>query len=102
MGNRVKVATTAEIPPGEGKTIEVEGYAVALFNVDGSYFAIEDTCSHVGGPLGEGELDGECVQCPWHGARFNVKTGEFIAGPKASDLSTYPVTVDGEDILIEL
>ncbi|MBI3061341.1 MAG: Rieske 2Fe-2S domain-containing protein [Deltaproteobacteria bacterium] len=76
MADFVKVAKTDEIVPGQGKMIEVGGKKIALFNVEGSFHAIDDTCTHRGGPLSEGSLDGKEVTCPFHGARFDVTTGE--------------------------
>lgn len=102
MARTVKVARTSEIAPGSGKSIDVEGERVALFNVDGSFHAIEDGCTHVGGPLGEGTLDGAEVVCPWHGARFNVKTGKVQCPPAGADVKVYAVHVDGDDVSIEV
>ena len=68
MPKTVKVAEVTELDPGEGKTVEIEGVSLALFNVDGTYFAIANACTHVGGPLGEGALIGKEVTCPLHGA----------------------------------
>jgi len=72
MSEFVNVATVEEIPPGTGRTVEVQGVWIALFNVDGSFYALDNTCPHAGGPLGEGCLDGHIVECPWHGWRFNA------------------------------
>ncbi len=102
MPQSVKVAQTSDLAPGEGKAVEVEGQNIALFNVDGTFYAIGNTCTHKGGPLGEGDLDGDIVTCPWHGAGFNVKTGACTGGPAASDVKSFPVKVDGDDVLVEL
>ena len=101
MANFVKVCKTTDIKAGCGKSIEINGKPLALFNVDGGFYAINDVCGHRGGPLGEGELDGKTVVCPWHGWRYNVTTGENELVP---DLPTekYDVTLDGEDILVDL
>ena len=77
------------------------GRKIALFELDGSYYAIDDTCTHVGGPLGEGTLEGEVVTCPWHGAGFNVKTGELTGPPARSNVGTYAVKIEGNDVLVE-
>ena len=79
MAGFVKVAKTDEIAAGQGKMAEVSDRKIALFNFEGSFYAIDDTCTHHGGPLSEGSLDGKEVTCPWHGARFDVTT----ARPKA-------------------
>ncbi|MFQ5845020.1 MAG: Rieske (2Fe-2S) protein [Planctomycetota bacterium] len=99
---RVRIAGTGDVAPGSGKTVEVQGRSIALFNVDGTFHAIDNTCTHVGGPLGDGMLDGEIVSCPWHGAQFNVKTGEVLSPPAATPVACYPVLVEGDDVLVEL
>jgi nitrite reductase/ring-hydroxylating ferredoxin subunit len=98
----VKVATTADIPLGEAMKVEVGEEEVALFNLEGTYYAIGDVCTHAGGPLSDGVLDGEEVECPWHGARFNVRTGEALAPPAPRGVQSYSVKVEGDDILISL
>ncbi len=102
MPQSVKVAQTSDLAPGQGKEVEVEGNSIALFNVDGTFYAIDNTCTHVGGPLGEGDVDGDVVTCPWHGAGFNIKTGGVTNPPAGSDVRSYPVKVEGDDVLIEL
>ncbi len=72
----VTVAQVDQIPPGTCRTVEVEGIYLALCNVDGIFLAVDNTCPHAGGPLGEGALEGDVLECPWHGWRFNVRTGE--------------------------
>jgi nitrite reductase (NADH) small subunit len=101
MGDFVRVAGTADVAPGSGMVAEVNGQAVAVFNVDGTYYAMDNTCVHRGGPLGEGELEGEVVTCPWHAWQFNVKTGVSVNNPSAS-VKTYPVKVEGSDIKVQL
>ena len=78
MAQFTKVASTADLAPGEAKCIEVAGKKIALFNLEGSFYAIDDTCTHRGGPLSEGEVSGEEVTCPWHGAIYNIKTGAVL------------------------
>ena len=102
MPKTVKIAKTGDLSPGEGKVFEAEGQTIALFNVDGTLYAIENTCTHVGGPLGEGDLDGDQVTCPWHGAQFNVASGKVLGPPARSDVKSFVVTVEGSDVLIEL
>jgi nitrite reductase/ring-hydroxylating ferredoxin subunit len=96
-----KVATIQEIPIGQAKKIKVGDKDVALFNVNGSYYAIDDTCPHRGGPLSEGELEGFEVTCPWHGARFNVTNGAHLCPPANRDVSTYQIQVVGNDVQVE-
>jgi nitrite reductase (NADH) small subunit len=99
MANFVRVAATGEIPAGQGKAIEVDGKQIALFNVDGTLYAIDNTCKHRGGPLGEGELDGTNVICPWHGWTYNVTNGECLDEPDCH-VETYDVRVEGNDVLV--
>jgi nitrite reductase/ring-hydroxylating ferredoxin subunit len=102
MANLIEVAKTDEIKAGEGKLIEVEGHEIALFNCEGSYYAIDNQCTHVGGPLCEGDLEGDTVICPWHGAEFDVKTGNVLGPPAEESVKSYRVQVDGDSIKIEV
>jgi nitrite reductase/ring-hydroxylating ferredoxin subunit len=102
MADFVKVAMTDEIVPGQGKMIEVGGKKIALFNVEGSFHAIDDTCTHRGGPLSEGSLDGKEVTCPFHGARFDVTTGGVLGPPAPQGVARYNVRVEGSDIQVEI
>ncbi len=97
---QVKVATRSEIAPGTAKTVEVNGKQVALFNVGGQLYAIDNTCLHRGGPLGEGEIDGKIVTCPWHGWEYDVTTGATLDDP-AKKVACFKVQVSGDDVLIE-
>jgi nitrite reductase/ring-hydroxylating ferredoxin subunit len=97
-----KVANIDEIPSGHAKLVEVNGNEIALFNVAGSFHAIDNSCTHVGGPLCEGEIDGQEVTCPWHGAVFDVTTGRALGPPAAEPVSCYTLRVQGSDIEIEI
>jgi nitrite reductase/ring-hydroxylating ferredoxin subunit len=97
-----KVAKTEDIPPGKASMVEVDGKEIALFNVGGSFHAIDNTCTHVGGPLCEGEIEGNEVTCPWHGAMFDVTTGQVLGPPAAGNVIRYNVRVDGSDIEVEV
>lgn len=99
MAEFVKVATTSEIPPGSGKTVEIGAKPIAVFNCEGTFYAIDDTCPHQGGPLGEGEVEGTVVTCPWHEWRYDVRTGVNTDDPNCK-VTAYPVKVDGDDILV--
>lgn len=101
MAEYVRVVGTADIPPGSGHIAEVNGQAIAIFNVDGTFYVIDNTCLHRGGPLGEGELEGDVVTCPWHGWQYNVKTGVSLTNPSVS-VKTYQVKVEGADVKILL
>jgi len=102
MAGFVKVAKTDEVAPGQGKMVEVSGKKIALFNVEGSFYGIGDTCTHRGGPLSEGVLEGKQVTCPWHGARFDVTTGEVLGPPAPNGVARYNVRVEGENIEVEI
>ncbi len=102
MAGFVKVAKTDEIAAGQGKMVEVSGKKIALFNVEGSFYAIDDTCTHRGGPLSEGSLDGKEVTCPWHGAIYDVTSGEVLSPPAPQGVARYDVRVEGSDIEVEV
>lgn len=102
MGELIKVAETKEVPPGTGKAVEAGGRKIALFNSGGTYYAIDDTCTHRGGPLSDGAVEGTVVTCPWHGATFDITTGSVLGPPAAGGVARYNVQVDGTDILVEL
>ena len=102
MSRSVRIAGTADLSAGEGKTVDMEGKSIALFNVDGIFYAMDDACTHVGGSLGDGSLDGETVTCPLHGAQFNVKTGEVLGPPAGSNVKSYPVKVEGDAVMVEI
>jgi 3-phenylpropionate/trans-cinnamate dioxygenase ferredoxin component len=97
----VRVAATDELGLGEGRVVEVGGRTVALFNVDGDYHCIDNTCPHRGGPLGEGDLEGRVVSCPWHAWRWDVITGANVNNP-AVRVSAFPVTVEDGAVFVEL
>ena len=99
MSDFLKVAQTADLAPGEKMLVEYEDEDVGLFNIDGEFFAISDVCTHDDGPLVEGKLDGDCIICPRHGARFNVKTGAQTM-PAFAPVPLYEVKIDGDDIYI--
>ncbi len=99
MSNFVKVASISELGPGSCKTVDVNGKAVALFNVNGAVYALDNTCLHRGGPLGEGMLEGDVVTCPWHGWQYKVPSGENLMN-SAVKVASYPVEVEGNDIKV--
>ncbi len=102
MGQFIKVAETNDVPPGTAKAVEAEGRKIALFNTGGAYYAIDDTCTHQGGPLSEGEVEGTVVTCPWHGATYDITTGSVLGPPAPEGVVSYKVQVDGNDIKVEL
>ena len=96
MAGYVTVASVADVPSGSGKVVQAGGRLLALFNVDGRFFALDNTCLHRGGPVGEGDLEGTIVTCPWHGFQYDVTTGRNVFDPEVG-LETFPVRVaDGE------
>jgi 3-phenylpropionate/trans-cinnamate dioxygenase ferredoxin subunit len=102
MSDYVKVATLDEIPPGGSLLVEVDMVRVALFNLNSEVYAIEDVCTHDGGPLVEGRVVNGCeVQCPRHGARFDIRTGAALCFPAFEPTKTYGVRVEGQDVWIE-
>lgn len=101
MGELIRIAGTTDIKPGSGMVAEVNDKTIAVFNVDGAFFAIDNTCVHRGGPLGEGEVEGDIVTCPWHSWQFSVKTGGCVNNPSAK-VTSYEVTVEGTDIKVRL
>ena len=102
MAEFIKVAAHDELGEGELLAVEVDGEPICIAKVDGRVYAFTDNCTHISGPLNEGELDGEVLTCPWHGAQFNVCTGKVLRGPARQDIYTYPVRIDGNSILISL
>ena len=101
MGNFVKVAQTSDIPAGQAKCVEVGDKRIAIFNLDGTFHAMDEVCPHQAGPLSEGEIEGTVVTCPWHGWEFDVTTGAMPVNPNIA-ITTYPVRVDGEDVQVEV
>ncbi|MBI3808135.1 MAG: Rieske (2Fe-2S) protein [Nitrospirae bacterium] len=99
MGEFVRVAATTDVEPGHGIVAEVNDKTLAVFNVEGIFHAIDNTCIHRGGPLGEGELEGLVVTCPWHGWQYNVSTGVCVANPEAK-VERYEVKIEGTDVKV--
>ncbi|HKJ69435.1 MAG TPA: non-heme iron oxygenase ferredoxin subunit [bacterium] len=102
MGKFAEVGKTTDISPDSPTCVEVEGTEIALFLHDGEYYAIDNTCTHQGGPLCEGVLEDGEVECPWHGARFDITSGDVIAPPAGQPVSHYNVRVSGDTLEVEL
>ncbi len=103
MAQFVKVGTKAEFTDvNTGKLVEAGGQSIAVFNVGGAYYAIDNTCTHRGGPLSEGILGGEEVTCPWHGARYNVKTGAVLTPPAPRGVKSFPVRITGDNVEVDI
>lgn len=101
MADYVRVAAVTDVPPGTSAQIRLGERCVALFNVEGSFHALEGVCLHRGGPVGEGDLDGPVVTCPWHGWQYDVTTGANVLDPNVR-LATYEVKVEDGDVLVAL
>ena len=103
MSEPVKAASRSELAPGGKKLLDVDGRAIALFRVnDDSFYAIDDVCTHDGGPLAEGELEGEQIECPRHGARFSVRTGKVLRFPAIEPVTVHEVELRGDDVYIHI
>jgi nitrite reductase/ring-hydroxylating ferredoxin subunit len=97
-----KVATVGEVPPGKAKQVTVGGRPLGIFNVNGTFYAIEDRCTHRGAPLSEGEYDGTEVICPWHGARFDLTSGAVRSAPASTGVASFPVRVVGDEVQVDV
>ncbi|MDE1763622.1 MAG: non-heme iron oxygenase ferredoxin subunit [Patescibacteria group bacterium] len=100
---RIIVGKTADIPPGKMQKIAADGKEILIVNVNGNFYAINDTCTHAGASLSEGVLDGCTITCGWHGAKFDCQTGKLLAFPaKIKDLQSYKVVVESDNIFLEV
>ena len=97
----VKAATSSSMKDGEARTVAVNGKEIALYRVNGNFYATDNACPHKGGPLGEGFLDGTVVTCPWHGWKFNIETGVSPVVSTAK-VATMKTKVEGDDVLVEV
>jgi nitrite reductase (NADH) small subunit len=100
MTRSIRAASVDEIPPGTGKEITLEGRILAIFHVDGEFFAIDGLCAHAGGPVGKGTLLGSIVTCPWHGWQYDVRSGENCLNGVICQ-QKYPISVDSGEIFVE-
>ena len=99
---KIVVSKTAEIIPGQMKKVSFDGKEIVICNINGNYFAIDDTCTHSGASLSEGKLEGSTITCDWHGAQFDCKTGKLVKFPaEIADLKSYNITVESSNIIIE-
>jgi nitrite reductase/ring-hydroxylating ferredoxin subunit len=101
MSRSIRVAVVSDVPPGTAKEVLADDQVLALFNVDGTFYALDGVCPHAGGPLGEGTLRGSIVTCPWHGWQFDVKSGENCLNSKIVHKG-FAVKVEGEDVIVEV
>jgi nitrite reductase/ring-hydroxylating ferredoxin subunit len=98
----VKVASTSELTPGVMKSYQVAGKEILIANVNGSYYSIDNHCTHIGGPLAIGKLDGYVVTCPLHGSQFDVRTGAVVRSPARMPEPRHEVRVEGSDLLVKV
>jgi 3-phenylpropionate/trans-cinnamate dioxygenase ferredoxin subunit len=96
----VTVGKTSDVAPGAVRVFVVDGQDVAVANVDGQFYAFADVCTHDGGPLAEGELDGCTIECPRHGARFDIATGQVLSMPAVVPIPVYDLKTDGDEIKV--
>ncbi|HSD04399.1 MAG TPA: non-heme iron oxygenase ferredoxin subunit [Nitrosopumilaceae archaeon] len=100
---KIIVGKTSDIPAGKMLKIIADGKEILVTNVDGNYFAMDDTCTHAGASLADGKLDGSIITCDWHGAKFDCKTGKLSAFPaKIKDLNSYKVVVESDNVFLEI
>lgn len=100
---KIIVGKTSDIPAGKMLKITADGREILVTNVDGNYFAMDDTCTHAGASLADGKLDGSIITCDWHGAKFDCKTGKLSAFPaKIKDLNSYKVVVESDNVFLEI
>lgn len=97
----VEVATVNDLPPGRAKTVVVDGRSVALYHTASGFFASDNACPHRGGPLGEGDVLGDEIVCPWHFWTFDIRSGHCLAQPSIS-ITTHEVKLEGDRVLIRL
>ncbi len=102
MAEWVDVAPVTELPPGSRKVVHTEIGPIAVFNLDGSYYAIADVCTHDGGELASGVCEGNQIICPRHGARFDIKTGKVLSPPAYEDVETYPVRIENGIVQVDI
>ncbi len=99
---RVELGAEAEVREGGAKCVMANRVPYALFKVNGKVYCLDNTCTHVGGPLCQGTLRDAVVQCPWHGSRFDVRSGQVVGPPARKPVRSYPVTIEGGKVWIEV
>jgi 3-phenylpropionate/trans-cinnamate dioxygenase ferredoxin component len=102
MSNFVRVCRVSDVPEGRHGVFEAGDRFVAVFHVGGQFYVLDDCCTHDGGPLGEGRLEGFAIECPRHGAKFDIRDGRVLSMPAVSDTQSYPVKIEGGEVLARL
>lgn len=100
MANQTALVRTGDVPPGTSKTVEHAGREFVIFNVAGQFYTLPNLCPHIGGPLGDGPIEGQVVVCPWHGWQFDITTGNCLTHDRHA--ACYPTTIEGEWVVVEL
>jgi len=98
----VKVGRVADVPQGGVEIFDIDDRRIAIYRLEDGFYAIDDICTHDGGPLAQGEVDGDQVICPRHGARFSIKTGAALTFPAVTPVDSYPIRVEGDELLVGL
>ena len=101
MPETIRIASVSDVPPGSGREYVAGGRVIALYHVDGRFYALDGVCPHAGGPLGQGVVSGSIVTCPWHGWQFDVTTGRHCLNSRLQQAS-FAVSVEGDDVFVEL
>jgi nitrite reductase/ring-hydroxylating ferredoxin subunit len=94
-------AAISEVPPGTIKIVKFMGQEISIANVEGKFYAFPNKCTHAGGPVGRGKLTGHVVQCPWHGSKFDIRTGAVVSPPAQTPLTTFALKVENESVWIK-
>ena len=102
MADFVKVASTGDIPDPGKQYFEIDDRIVVLFHVDGAFYCLEDICTHDGGTLGDGTMVGKAIECPRHGAKFDIATGRALTMPATEDTTAHEIKVDGDSVYVKL
>ncbi len=102
MATRIKLCRAEEVAPGTALKVEADDLELAVFNVDGEFYVIDDHCTHGPGSLSEGYIDGDVIECNFHNGQFNIRTGEVVSPPCMVPVKTYPTVVEGGEVFIEV
>jgi nitrite reductase/ring-hydroxylating ferredoxin subunit len=102
MTTRVELCSTEEVAEGAALKVEAQGLVLAVFNVDGTFYVTDDTCTHGPGSLSEGYIEGEVVECNFHNGQFNIRTGEVVLPPCMIPIKTYPTRVENGKVVIDV
>ncbi|MEM5805260.1 MAG: non-heme iron oxygenase ferredoxin subunit [Candidatus Aenigmatarchaeota archaeon] len=102
MAEKIKIGKISDFKENVGKLVKVGKKEIAVFKINGNFYAIDELCTHEGGPLHEGYVEDTTIVCPWHGAQFDLKTGKILRPPASEDINTYKVIIKDEEVYIEL